>query len=196
RSAETFESMANRAADAGLLAAEANALLRLAYPASMLDPDRCIAACERAAHIGAMTRDAALEAQGSLLAACWRILVDGWQEEQVRICTEAIARLKRLDSDLPPYDQILYARMQIFQSRYGAALENAEHALRKLSEADEPWDHASALAAKAVALTYTGKLGEAHRIITTGMKLAEKNDSELARKDENASWLGILQGAM
>jgi len=65
-----------------------------------------------------------------------------------------------------------------------------------LSEADEPWDHASALTVKAVALTYLGQLGEAHRIITTGMKLAEKNDSELARKDENASWLSILQGAM
>ena len=196
RSAETFESMARRAADAGLLAAEANALLRLAYPASMLDPDRCIAACERAAHIGVMTRDAALEAQGSLLAACWRILVDGWQQEQVRVCNEAMATLKRLDSDLPPYDQILYARVQIFQSQYRAGLENAEHALRKLSEADEPWDHASALTAKAVALTYLSRFGEAHRIINTGMKLAQKNDGEPARGDETVSWLSILQGAM
>jgi len=196
RSVETFESMAKRAAEAGLLAAEANALLRLAYPAAMLDPDRCIAACDRAARIGVITRDAALEAQGSLLAACWRILVDGWQEEQMRACNEAIATLKRLDSELPPYDQILYARVQIFQSQYRAGLENAEHALRKLSEADEPWDHASALTAKAVALTYLGQLGEAHRILIGGMKLAEKNDSELSRKGKNASWMGILQGAM
>lgn len=196
RSVETYQSMATSAAEAGLLAAEANALMRLAYPASFLDPDRCIAACERAAHIGAMTRDPALKAQASLLAACWRILVDGWQEAQIQACAAAIATLRRLDSDLPPHDQILYSKVQIYHSDYTEAFKNADGALLKLTEVDEPWDHAAALSAKAVALTYMGRLGEAHNTLTAGMKLMEKNDSELVKKDENASWLGILRGTL
>lgn len=196
RSVETYQSMATSAAQAGLLTAEANALMRLAYPASFIDPDRCIAACERAAQIGAMTRDPALEAQASLLAACWRILVDGWQEEQIQACASAVATLRSLDSELPPHDQILYSKVQIFHSDYAEAFRNADAALSKLTEVDELWDHAAALSSKAVALTYMGRLGEAHHTLTTGMKLMAKNDGELAKKSENASWLGILTGTL
>lgn len=193
---ETYQAMATRAAEAGLLAAEANALMRLAYPASFLDPDRCIAACERAAHIGVITRDPALEAQASLLAACWRILLDGWQEAEMRTCVQAMTTLRRLDSELPPHDQTLYSKVQVFHSDYAGACASADAALGKLTEVDELWDHAAALSAKVVALTYMGRMGEAHRTLTTGMKLMEKNDSELVKRDENASWLAILRGTL
>src|SRR5579864_3450397 len=196
RSVEIYQSMATRAAEAGLLTAEASALMRLAYPASFLDPDRCIAACERAASIGAITRDPALEAQASLLASCWRILVDGWQQAEMQACSRAIETLRSLDSELPPHDQILYSRVQIFHSDYGEAYKSADAALLKLTEVDECWDHAAALSAKAVALTYMGRLGEAHRTLTQGMKQMEKNDSELLKKDETASWVSILRGTM
>lgn len=196
RSVETYQSMASSAAEAGLLAAEANALMQLAYPASFTDPDRCIAACDRAAQIGALTRDPALEAQASLLAACWRMLVDGWREDLVQACDTAIATLRRLDSELPPHDQTLYARVQMFHSDYEAACRNADAAISKLSGTDELWDHAAAISTKAFALAHLGRLGEAHRLLTTGMKLIEKNESQLADDDKNASWLGILRGTL
>jgi tetratricopeptide (TPR) repeat protein len=96
----------------------------------------------------------------------------------------SIAALRRQGADLPPYDHILYARVQIFQSEYAEATESVDRALMKLTEAHALWVRAKALSTKANALLFWGRLGDAHRTVTTGIELANKN--------ENAPWLGIL----
>ncbi len=55
---------------------------------------------------------------------------------------------------------------------------------RKLTEAHALWVRAKAMSTKANALLFWGRLGDAHRTVMAGIDLANKN--------ENAPWLGIL----
>jgi tetratricopeptide (TPR) repeat protein len=95
-----------------------------------------------------------------------------------------MAVVRRLGRDLPPYDEILYARVQIFRGDYADACKSADRALLKLAEPHGLWVRAKALSTKANALLFGGRLGDAHRTVTAGIELANKN--------ENAPWLGIL----
>jgi DNA-binding winged helix-turn-helix (wHTH) protein/tetratricopeptide (TPR) repeat protein len=174
RSLHLYDVMAARASAAGLPVAEA----------TFVDSARCVAGCERAAAIGAEIGDRTLEAHATLLAACWRIMNTGWQPEEADACAASIATLRALDAELPPYDQILYARVKVFESEYAEATESTDRALRKLTEAHALWVRAKALSTKANALLFAGQLGEAHRTVMAGIALAKKN--------ENAPWLGIL----
>jgi tetratricopeptide (TPR) repeat protein len=184
RSLDTYDFMAVGAAEAGLPAAEASALMRLAHPAAFVDPERCVAGCERAARLGAVTGDGLLETHATLLAACWRIMIDGWRAEDAAACAASMATLRQLGGDLPPYDQILYARVQVLQSEYAEACQSTDQALLKLTEAHGLWVRAKTLSTKATALLLWGRLGDAHRTANEGIELAKRN--------ENAPWLGIL----
>jgi tetratricopeptide (TPR) repeat protein len=158
--------------------------MRLAHPAAFVDSARCVAGCERAAAIGASIGNPALEAHARLLASCWRIMNDGWNAADAAACANANATLRRLGGDLPPYDEILYARVQIFQSQYADACASADRALERLTEPHALWVRAKALSTKANALLFWGRLGAAYQTVTAGIELAKKN--------ENAPWLGIL----
>jgi tetratricopeptide (TPR) repeat protein len=184
RSLETYDKLAEQAGEAGCEKAQAVALMRRAHPAAFVDPDRCVAGCERAAHIGAESGNRLLETHARLLASCWRIMIDGWRAQDAQACAAAMATLRELGGELPPYDQILYARVQVLQSDYAAACENADQALQKLTEAHGVWVRAKTLSTKATALLFWGRLGEAYRAVTEGIELAKRN--------ENAPWLGIL----
>ena len=184
RSLGTYDEMATHAARAGLRVAEATALMRQGHAAAFVDSSRCVMGCERAIRIAESIRDPALEAHARLLASCWRIMIDGWRHEDADACAKSMAKLRKLGADLPPYDEILYARVQIFQSAYAEACESADHALLKLTEPHSLWIRAKALSTKANALLFSGRLGDAHRTVAAGIALSNKN--------ENAPWLGIL----
>ena len=184
RSVETYDLLAARATEVGLQSMAATALMRLAHPAAFVDPSRCAAGCDRAAAIAAAIDDPLLETHARLLAACWRIMTDGWRPEDAQACALAMASLRNQGGDLPPYDQILYARVQVLQSRYAEACTITDRALRKLTEGHGLWIRAKTLSTKAAALLFWGRLGEAHRTLSEGIDLATKN--------ENAPWLGIL----
>src|SRR5262249_31693688 len=145
--------------------------------------DRCIRACERIVRLGDATKNELLETQGTLLVACWRLLMNGWRLEEAQALAEALAKLRKLGCELLPHVQLVYASVQRLQSDYAGAYRNAEIALTGLSEGDL-WDTAAALSVKAFALAQMGRLGDAHRTLQTGI--------ELARKNENAQWLAIL----
>ena len=183
RSVETYDGLATRAAEAGLPVVQANALMSIAHPAALVDPDRCIAACNHAVLIGGASNDSVVHARATLLAAGLSILIDGWRTEDAQSHGTAIANLRRLGSDLRPYEQIICSRVQLLQSGYAEAYENAERVLL-ISEAHGRWERAPALSAKAAALMYQGRLTEAHRTYATGLELAKKN--------HNAAWFGIF----
>ncbi len=183
-SAASYDHAAMDAARAGLIALQADALLSLARPTALVDPDRCIAACERVAQIGKTTGHVEVEARAEFLASCWRVLIKGWTMPDVERCVAAAGRLQELGR-LHPYDQILYASFQRFQSRYDEAIRNAEDSLQRLKEPAGLWEHAGALSVKAFALAMSGRLGEAHRTLDTGLELATKNG--------NAQWVNILR---
>jgi hypothetical protein len=183
-SLHTYDKMALHAAANGLALAEATALMRQAHPAAFVESRRCIAGCDKAAAIAAAIGNATLETHARLLASCWRIMNEGWRPRDAESCAKSIATLRRLGAELPPYDQILYARVQIFQSQYAEACASADRAMLQLTEAHALWVRAKAISTKANALLFWGKLGDAHRTVTTGIELAKRN--------EVAPWLGIL----
>jgi hypothetical protein len=183
RSVETYGGLATRAAEAGLPVVQANALMSIAHPAALVDPDRCLAACKRAVDIGVVSNDPRVHARATLLAAGLGILIDGWRTEDAQSHGSAVANLLRHGADLGPYERIICSRVQLLQSEYAEAYENAERVLL-ISEAQGRWERAPALSAKAAALTYQGRLGDAHRTYATG--------AELAKKNHNAAWLGIF----
>jgi DNA-binding winged helix-turn-helix (wHTH) protein/tetratricopeptide (TPR) repeat protein len=183
-SLEAYQTMAANAEASGAPAAEATALMRLAHPAAFVDSERCVAGCERAAQIAAAIGDQTLEMQARLLRSCWRIMIEGWRSDEAESCRQSFAALRARGADLAPYDEILYARVQIFGSAYADSCASAERALVRLTEPHALWIRAKALSTKANALLFGGRLGEAHTTVAAGIHLAKKN--------ENAPWLGIL----
>jgi tetratricopeptide (TPR) repeat protein len=184
-SADAYESLVSRAAESGDRESEADALMALSHPASFVDPRRAISACQRSAQIGAEIRNSTLTAQAELLSACWRILVEGWNEEAGQTCDRAVSTLLQMDAEMPAYGRLLYARVLVYCSEYAKAIENANHALRELTGGDRLWAAPAALHAKASALGHLGRLGESQKTLTRGF--------ELARKDNNAEWIGSLR---
>src|SRR5262249_16480328 len=150
-----------------------------------VDPDRSAAACVQVARIGVIKRDPMLEAEGTLLAAGWRILVNGWHTEDAQTYATALADLRRFGGEVNPF---MNSRIQILHSNYREAYEGTAAALIKLTEANGLWDLAPLLSAKAIAALHLGKLGEALRSLTTGIELAQRN--------HNPTWLGIFRGYM
>jgi tetratricopeptide (TPR) repeat protein len=184
-SVEAYESLASRAAESGDRESEADALMALSHPASFVDPRRAISACQRSAQIAAEIRNSTLTAQAELLSACWRILLEGWAEEAGQTCDRAISALVQLGAEMPAYGRLLYARVLVYCSEYPRAIENAEQALQELTGGDRLWAAPAALYAKASALGHLGRLGESQKTLTRGF--------ELARKDNNAEWIGALR---
>src|SRR5262249_51880576 len=139
--------------------------------------------CERAVSLGAATNNPLLETQGTLLVACWRLLMNGWRAEDAQTRSAALTKLRELGGELLPHAQLLYASGPPLQSDYEGAYRNAEIALSRLNEGDL-WETAAALSVKAFALAQLGRLDEAYRTLKAGI--------DLARKNENAQWLAIL----
>jgi hypothetical protein len=184
-SVSTYESLAMRAVEAGDRAAEAEVLMAISHPASFIDPLRAIAACERAATIAAETRHSTLAVRADLLAACWRILIHGWSDEAGQRCDEAVSTLLQLRTEMPAYGRLLYARVLVYRSQYEQAIENATLAFEELTGGDRLWAAPAALYAKPSALGHLGRLGECNETLARGF--------ELAKKDNNGEWLGVLR---
>ena len=180
-----YDSLARRAGEAGEGLAEADALIRMSHPASFVDPDRSIAACERAAQIATQIGNVTLAAHAGLFAACWRILVNGWSDQDPQIRDDATVTLSQSGAGMPAYGRLLHARALLYQSEYAKTIESADQAIEELTAGDSLWAAPAALHAKASALGYLGRLGETHHALSRGF--------ELAQKDKNPEWLGVLQ---
>jgi len=184
KSIAAYDMLAAREAAAGDRAGEAEALMRMSHPASFVDPDRAIAASDRAAELGAAISNPTLAARATMLAACWRNLLHGWNEADARSCEAAAAVLRESGDIMPACGRIPYARALLYESEYTKAIENAEQALQELSGGDCIWAAPVALHVKASALGYLGRLGETHLTLARGF--------ELAKKDGNLEWLAVL----
>jgi DNA-binding winged helix-turn-helix (wHTH) protein/tetratricopeptide (TPR) repeat protein len=185
KSIAAYDMLAARAAAVGNRAVEAEALMRMSNPASFVDPDRAIVASDRAAELGAAIPDLQLAARATMLAACWRNLLHGWNEADARRREAASAVLRESGAEMPAFGRLPYARALLYESEYTKAIEHAEQALQQLSGGDCFWAAPVALHVKASALGYLGRLGETHLTLARGF--------ELAQKDGNLEWLAVLR---
>ena len=178
QSAATYARMAAVAERAGLKTKLVTTLVQQAAPTSFLDPDACIAICERAAQVS-VGQDHLLRARAELLASSWRVLFTGWNKQDSAACSEAMARIRTAANDLGEEstadDHIHYAHVQCTESKYESAIENVELAMPKLLETQHTWEYLSAHTAKAHALLWLGKLGDAYNLLCKGLDLCEKN---------------------
>jgi DNA-binding winged helix-turn-helix (wHTH) protein/tetratricopeptide (TPR) repeat protein len=170
----------------GMKTAQVNALTRLARVLAFLDPRGCVGVCEQAAGICATLDDPVLQARTEMLAACWRIINDGWRKEDADICSAAREKIRGLKGpDLPASYEILYAHVQSIQGDYLGAYETANAGIPKSVGTHSLVVYLSALSSQVLALLQLGRWGELQRVIRAGLDLAEKNG--------NDPWLGIFQ---
>ena len=189
-SAQTYEKAAFQAARGALPATQANALICLARPLGLMDPDRAIATVEQAAQISASLDDPLLQARAQLLAACTRLYYDTWRSQDAEICAAANHSIGRLrGSGVPQYPEMHYALIQPLQGDYQEAITIAETGILKMNETTGPVSYLFALGAKVVALMHLGQLGEALEVVRTAREKAEKNGNDPWLLNFREAWL-------
>jgi tetratricopeptide (TPR) repeat protein len=161
-----------------------NSLTRLARALAFMDPERCVAVCERAAELSRIQPDPLLQARSEMLVACWRIVTHGWRKEDAEICAAARERIRASDV-VPAYYEILYAHVQCIQGDYEGAYRTATAGIPKSIETDNLVVYLSAHSSLVQALLHLGRLGELLHILKTALEVSEKNG--------NAPWLGIFK---
>jgi DNA-binding winged helix-turn-helix (wHTH) protein/tetratricopeptide (TPR) repeat protein len=185
---KSYEAEAARAADAGLTSAQVKALSCLVRPFGLIDPDRGIAAIERAVQLSAGCGDPLLHACTEMLAGSTRLWYDSWRQKDWDLCASASQSIRRLsDSQLPAYHRMIYAHLQVLQGNYAAALGDLESGIPTVNEPTSMMVHFFALSGKTVALLLSGRLGELLRVLREAKELAEKNG--------NDPWLFIFREA-
>src|SRR4029453_10138463 len=186
--AKSYEAEAARAPDAGITSAQVKALSCLVRPFGLIDPDRGIAAIERAVQLSAGCGDPLLHAGTEMLAGSTRLWYDSWRQKDWDLCASASQRIRRFsDSQLPANHRMIYAHLQVLQGNYGEALGDLESGIPTVNEPTSMMVHLFALSGKTVALLLSGRLGELMRVLRAEKELAEKNG--------NDPWLFIFREA-
>ena len=185
QSAEIDERVAQLAAQRGFTLAQVNALTRLARALAFLEPDRCIAVCEKAVEVGRTLKDPLLLARAEMLAACWRIITHGWRPEDGKICAAAREKIRQLSDEVPAYYEILYAHVQGIFGDYQGAYDTAQAGIPKAVGDDNLVVYMSAHSSQAQALLPMGRMGELQQVLDRALDVAAKNG--------NWPWLGIFR---
>jgi DNA-binding winged helix-turn-helix (wHTH) protein/tetratricopeptide (TPR) repeat protein len=187
QSAEIDERVVQLAAQHGLKVVQVNALTRLARALAFLEPDRCIAVCEKAVEVGRTLGDPLLLARAEMLAACWRIINRGCRQEDVAICVAARDKIRELSDEVPAYYEILYAHVQGILGDYQGAYDTAQAGIPKAVGDDNLVVYLSAHSSLAQALLPLGRMGELQQVLARALDVAAKNG--------NSPWLGIFKAA-
>ena len=188
-SAEADRKVAELASELGMVTAQVDALARLARALAFFDPDGCVVVCERAEQICALHPDPLLHARARLLAACWRVVNNGWNARDSAICSEARETIRRLHgTGLPAYYEILYAHVQSIQGEYLEACKTADSGIPQSVETHSLVVYLSALSSKTLALLHLGYWGELRRVAQTAISMAAKNGNE--------PWEGIFRAIL
>jgi len=192
-SAAAYEAAASRASQAGLRNAQVSALSSLVRPFGFIDPDKGIAAVNRALEVSRSMQDPALLARTQMLAAGSHLLYDRWREDDAVLCASAYKQLQELgDANTPPFHKMIYAHVQALQGNYFEALEIFEKGIAKLNQTATLMEHFFALSGKTVALLRMGRLGEVLQIVRHGREMAEKNGNDPWLFNFREAWLRML----
>ena len=178
-----YEEAGARAAEAGLRAAQVDALARLAFPVWGFDPERGNQICEQAIAVSQAHGDPLLVAQSELAAACFRLVYDRWREEDAETCAVAHETICRL-AGAAAHGHVHHVCVLAIQGQYEEALKQADAVMLAT---DSPAAYLLAFGAKTLSLISLGRLGEVLRIVRTGREFTEKYGEE--------PWLFIFREA-
>jgi len=188
-SARTDGAAASLASERGMKHAEVAALTRAARALSFLDPDDCVAVCEMAARACSTMGEPLLEARTAMLAACWRIVSNGWTKADSDICAASSVKIVEMEgSATPAYYDVLYAHVQALQGAYGDSCRIADAGIRRATETHSLVIYLSSLSSKSLALIQQGRWGELRVVLDHAVELAEKNGTN--------PWIGIFRAML
>jgi DNA-binding winged helix-turn-helix (wHTH) protein/tetratricopeptide (TPR) repeat protein len=187
-SAASYEAAADRAAKAGLKAAQVEALGRLAVSAWYLDPDRGNRISQQALEVSKGLADPLLVARTQLAATSLRLLYDSWRKEDEEVCVRAQDTIRRLGASSVQSD-VFYIVVQAVQASYPAALEQAE---ALIATTTNPIMYVLGVTAKSLTLLPWGRFGEVLRLVRTATELAEKNGEDPWIHIYCEAWLRLL----
>lgn len=192
-SAAAYGSAASRAGEAGIKSAEVSGLSSMMRPFGFIDPDRGIAAVNRAVEVARTLQDPPLLARTEMLAAGCRLLYDRWREEDALLCRSAYDRLKDLgQTGSSPFHHMIYGHVQALQGNYREAFEILENGMPTLGETKSLMEYIFAISGITIALLRVGRLGDVLHIVRDGKAMAEKNGNDPWLFNFREAWLRML----
>ena len=142
-----------------------------------------------AAGVCATMGEPLLGARTAMLAACWRVVSNGWTKADADICAAARAKIVELEGGaLPAYYDVLYAHVQALQGEYDDSCRIADAGIRRATERHSLVVYLSSLSSKSLALIHLGRWGELRVVLGHAVELAEKNGTN--------PWIGIFRGML
>jgi hypothetical protein len=178
RAIETYETLAARAADYGLIDVQARALLDLSYLLSLTSAERCLEVVQRALRVSA-EQDPAMRIRTRTACAFRRLSVSGWNAQDALEFAELgeSQGLPALASDLVEDSYIRFLSGEYREARR-LALEVRAKGLEPGANPNLRIEYLRADALAALNLVFLGEWGEALKEFAAGMAEAQKNASD------------------
>jgi DNA-binding winged helix-turn-helix (wHTH) protein len=191
RVVDTYEALAARAAQYGLIDVEVRALVDMAYPMSWTSSGRCLDVLERALRLSVQQRDPLTRARTRASCLVRRVWVGGWNSMDVEECLSALDEIRRARDPLLLASHLIDCNfIQWSSSRYREAHRDAVESLAILTEGaprtpagsdvnqENPYLSTAYWMSQFIlpwSLLLGGEWGEALREIRTGIAMVEKN---------------------
>jgi DNA-binding winged helix-turn-helix (wHTH) protein len=179
---ETYETLAARAADYGLIDVQARALLSLSFFLSFTSVERCLEVVQRALQLSA-EQDPAMRIRTRMSCATRRLSASGWNDQDALDFRQGLAELgtrhglPALTSDLIEESQICWMSAEYREGRR-LALEVCADERANL------YDHQRASFLAALNMFYLGEWGGALQRFAAEIAEAQRNDN-----DRHTLWL-------
>ena len=194
RAAETYETLAERAADFGLIDVQVRALLDLSLLLSFTGAERCLEVVQRALQLSA-EQDPAMRIRTRTACAFRRLSVNGWNAQdaiEIRVGLEELGKgqgLAALDSDLLEVSQHYCVSGEYREGRRLALEVRA----KRLESGTDPIEYERAGFLAALNAVFLGEWGDALKEFAAGIAGARKNadDRHTLRGWIHQAWLHL-----
>jgi DNA-binding winged helix-turn-helix (wHTH) protein/tetratricopeptide (TPR) repeat protein len=194
RAAETYETLAARAADFGLIDVQVRALLDLSLLLSFTSAERCLEVVQRALPLSA-EQDPVIRIRTRTACAFRRLSVSGWNAQDAHEIRVGLAELGKgqglpaLDSDLLEASQHYWESGEYREGRRLALEVRA----KRLEPGTNPIEYERAGFLAALNLVFLGEWGDALKEFSAGIAGARKNanDRHTLRVRIQQAWLHL-----
>ena len=135
---ETYEALISRAARAGLVEVEVQALIDITYPLSVISSQRCLDTLDRALRLSSSQKDSLMQARTRASCLVQKIWARGWNAQDAEECLNALAEIRKSDDRLLVAAHVIDCDFILWSSsRYREAKRNAIEGLAILMERSE-----------------------------------------------------------
>ena len=187
RAVESYEKIAARARQHGLIGAELNVLISMCYSLHWIDSKRCAAVAERALQLSAELSDPVLRARGRACGLYFRMWTAGWDDGAFQEFERALAELRRAtasDRGIFALDLIGYSFLQHATSRYRDALRSTREGVSIVRETGDQNPFFSLAYQRAASFLpwihmFLGEWGNALLEVRTEIAVMNKNEDSL-----------------